>query len=323
METIEEYKPNYSSVIKAVGLDKTIKNFAELLDYISSRIFVMPKFESYLNGRILNCNGIDASLISLHGIEKLCEIGDGIDAVMLIRKIRDNLFLDLFLISCSEDWDETDVELPQFSELLNDQNLLINVLNEFSLRQTNYEKNNRYKIAVNKWREGKLIDNNDKITKIEFFGFSKYLNFLKSNEVFAECYNKYLKNHFDKLDAFLNDYTHSNSPSKLNNHSYTVNNRLPGLYKQINQCIITLKYLFVVSLYFINSTYFQTEEYENCIEFTNEDPEGLQYNVICDIVDMFEIIKEKDINLHKYLIEHNKYCMKMQYDDYKGGDQNV
>lgn len=40
-----------------------------------------------------------ATLYSLKGIRLLCEIGDAVDAFTLLRKIRDNLYLDLFFIS--------------------------------------------------------------------------------------------------------------------------------------------------------------------------------------------------------------------------------
>ena len=43
--------------------------------------------------------GMNATLYSLKGIKSLCEIGDVIDAFTLLRKIRDNLYLDLFFIS--------------------------------------------------------------------------------------------------------------------------------------------------------------------------------------------------------------------------------
>lgn len=317
MNPFDEYTPNFSGLIEATDLHRTLKDFAELLEYISGRIFSTPTFESHLKGRILSCHGIDASIYSLRGIEQLCSIGDIVDAAMLVRKIRDNLFLDLFLISCSQDWDKTDLKMPDLDELLSDSDLLVNMLNEFTFVQSKYETNNKYKIAINKWREGKLTNNQDKQTKREFFGFDKYLNYLKNDKVYEECCAKYLKKHFDILDVFLNDFAHSNSPNNLNNYAYTVSNKLPELYKQLNQAIITLKYLFIISMYLINSVYFQTEDYEDCLEFTHSNPEGLQYNVIYDILEIFDVIKSKDINLFNYLLEHNKNCMKMRFEDYE------
>lgn len=316
MEIFEEHKPNYLEAVKASGLYKTAMDFADLLNYISGRIFVTPKFESYEKQRILACHGIDASVFSLKGIIELCSIGDIVDAVMLIRKIRDNLFLDLFLIKCSDDWDESNVSMPDLKELVSNPDLLMEMLNEFNTKQIKYEKSNEYKVAVKKWREGKLLNNADSETKRKFFQFTSYLNYLKRDSCFNICCERYLKPHFDLLDRFLNDFTHSNSPSSLNNHLFIGSQKLFAIFKRISETIETLKYLFIISMYFVDSGYFQSEDYENCIEFNLGNPEGLQYNVIADIVDVFETIRVKNINLYNFLISNNKFCMKIQLEDY-------
>lgn len=193
MDIFEECKPNYLEAVKASDLYKTAMDFADLLDYISGRIFVTPKFESYEKQRIFTCHGIDASVFSLKGIIELCSIGDIVDAVMLIRKIRDNLFLDLFLIKCSDDWDESDVSIPNLQALISNPDLLVEMLNEFNAKQIKYERASEYKAAVRKWREGKLLNNADRETKKDFFQFTSYLKYLKKDNSFDLCCEKFLK----------------------------------------------------------------------------------------------------------------------------------
>lgn len=125
-----------------------------------------------------------------------------------------------------------------------------------------------------------------------------------------------LKPHFDSLDTFLNDFTHSNSPSNLDNRLYIGSDKFIKILNRISQAIKTLEYLFIISMYFVNSTYFQTEDYEDCVEFNQGNPEGLQYYVINYIIDVFEMIKQKNVELYNYLIKNNKYCMKMRPEDY-------
>ena len=316
MDIFSEVKPNFLKAIKESGLYKTAEDFANLLDYISSRIFSTPKFESYAKKRILSCYGIDASVYSLRGIIELCRIGDFVDSMMIIRKIRDNLFLDLFLIRCSDDWDDSDVSMPDLEEVIKNPDALLQMLSDFNLKQIEYENTNQYKTAIKKWREGKLLNNADSTTKREFFQFTKYLKYLKEDESFRLCCDEYLKTYFDSLDVLLNDFTHSNSPSNLNNY-FLVNNYKEH-FKKIESALELLQNLFIISMFFVDSRYFHTEDYENCIEFTHDNPEGLQYNVISDIVEIFEKIKSENPNLHNFLVEHNKYSMKIRLEDYGG-----
>ena len=297
-----------ASLIEKVGLRTVIDNFQNVLDAIWSNVFSTPKLDSYLKKRLRTCPGIIASINTLQGIDELCEIEDYPDAFLLIRKLRDNLFLDLFLFEAQKTFER--IPSDSFGHIdLNNEDEVMKMLDSYYMLCVNAEMTNDELKAINKWKNNELLMSNDKY-KREFFQFDKYKSYLKNhNEDFNECNNKFLDEHFSKMNNKLNDYAHSNSESVM-----ICRQKPANVLNDIKETLVNLEHLFLISLFFVDSTLLESDDYGDYIESNMTPPEGSQYWVNGYILDAFMDIKCINIDLFDYLIKHNEYSMKIDIE---------
>jgi hypothetical protein len=299
-------KDQIYTLIKRTGLLYTIDNFKNILNVILDNVFNTPKLDSYINKRIRTCPGTISSIDTLRGIEELCVIRDYVDSYLLIRKLRDNLFLDLFLFESQKTFEKyPDYGFDDIN--LNDAEEVFEALNKFNLRCVDIETCNDELKAINNWKSNKLLMSNKNKDKDNYFKFSKYLEYLtKNNKDFGLCYNNFLKKRFDNLSLKLNDYTHSNSESTLNNNKNQV-----STFTDIKATLKELEHLFLVSLFFVDSTLFASEDYVDCMECGIAPQEGSQYWVNGFILEAFVDIKLESEELFSFLLEHNNNFMEI------------
>lgn len=296
------------SIIKNIELHKTIRDFQYILDKIWSNVFGTLKFDSYIRQRLRTCPGIIASIDTLEGIKELCVIEDYPDVYLLIRKLRDNLFLDLFLFEAQKTLekipDETfaDIDFANSDEVMKAVNKLHLLFVQNEITKDEVE-------AINKWKDGVFLMNKDK-GKGEYFAYSKYISYLsENNDYFKNCYKLFLKERLDNLNNKLNDYVHCNS------ESVTICRQKPqDILKDIKETLINLEHLFLISMFFVDSILFSSDTYMEYIECELEPPEGSQYWVDGFILEAFEQIKKEDKKLFDFLVEHNEYLMRIDAD---------
>ena len=94
-----EQRKYRKSLLERVEFYKRVDSFSEFVDRILLMAVSCLTFLSYAKKRPCYTIGLNATLSTLEGIKELCEIGDVVDGFVLLRKARDNLFLDLFLIN--------------------------------------------------------------------------------------------------------------------------------------------------------------------------------------------------------------------------------
>lgn len=294
---------NLQLIIKKVGLSSTISNFINVLNVIWDNVFRTIKLDSYIKPRIRTCPGIISSIDTLYGINELCEIGDYADVYLLIRRLRDNLFLDLFLLEAQKNFEKIPSDAFRGVDL-NNVDEVINALLKYNSACVDLETSNKELNAINKWKENKLLMSKDS-DKGEFFQFHKYVSYLKdNNKDFSECYKAFLEELFSKMRQKLNDYVHSNSESVMKNNQKPVE-----VLIDIRETLIQLEHLFLVALFFVDSTLFSSEDYGYYIENGETPPEGSQYWINGYISEAFADIKSNNKDLFMFLIEHNNYCM--------------
>lgn len=294
-----------ASITEEVGLKSTIEYFQNVLEVIWNNVFKMPKFESYLKQRIRTCPGIVSSIKTLQGINELCEIEDFPDAYLLIRKMRDNLFFDLFLFEMQKSFEQ--IPDASFKDIdLKDADEMMKALHKYNSLCIDLETNKNEFKAIDKWRSNKLLmSNNEDKSKREYFQFNKYISYLENNnEDFSECYKLFLEECFSKMNLKLNDYAHSNSESAM------INKQKPIVVLcDIKDTLTNLEHLFLVSLFFVDSTLFSSDDYGDYIEENMVPPEGSQYWINGYIQEVMMDIKSKNNDLFRFMTGHNKYSM--------------
>ena len=145
-----EKRKHRAFLLKSIGFYGRVIAFIELIERLAQQNFLKPKFIN--NKRKIYCQsiGMDASVYSLKGIVQLCEIGDIVDAFTLVRKIRDNLYLDLFFISESLNNKPTNYEFSKSLTDISQEEMFEEVMQYVSAVLEAEEKNENIQ-SINQW----------------------------------------------------------------------------------------------------------------------------------------------------------------------------
>ena len=300
-----------TSLLKTIGFYKQIEDFSELIQRISLQNFSCPRFISHKRAILCLFYGMDSSVFSLKGIIELCEIGDVIDAFNILRKIRDNIYLDLFFRSEASNNIPNNYENDKPISDMSPQELEEELI-EYACCVLETEEKNENIQNINSWFDNELINCSETSKRIGCFSFSNYKKNLESkNPALKECHDKYLMMTFGDLNNKLNNYVHSNGPIFISNDiicgdkdSYL--NAIKDLLKALN----IIKRLLIIDLFLIDSTLFQTDDYIDAIEMGLEPEEGSQYHVIYQVVEEFQKIQKENEELYLFLKNNNRFCMK-------------
>lgn len=304
-----------SSLLKSVGFYNKIDYFYELIDRLSQMNFESIRFINHKRKILCQSIGMNTTLYSLKGIKSLCEIGNVIDAFTLLRKIRDNLYLDLFFISESINNKPKNYESSKSFGDMTDKELYEEVMRYASFTLSE-EENNTNVQNISSWFDGVYSSDDKKRIRTNCFSFKKYKdNIEEKNDAIKECHDKYLKTLFNDLNNNLNNYVHSNGPSFLSNDKINMNsNSFINAIKDLIRALEAIKRVFMIDLYLIDSTMFRTDDYMDAFEMAIEPVEGSQYEAIYQIVEEFENIDKEDHELYIYLKNNNQFLMKCFYD---------
>lgn len=289
--------------------------FYELIERLSQKNYEKIKFVS--NKRKILCTslGMDSSLYSLKGIISLCEIGDIVDAFTLVRKIRDNLYFDLFFISESlNNKPDNYVSSKPFNGM-NEEEILAEIMN-YIVAVIDNEDNNTEIQNITRWYDNEFSIKDVHHQKSRSFSFESYRrNIEKKNPIIKECHDKFLKTIFKDLDNDLNNYVHSNGLAFISNDILDMNNdKFIGSIKELLGLLNTVKRLFLIDLFLIDSTLFETDDYIDALEMGLNPPEELKYNAIYQIVEEFENIDMENHELYIFLKDNNRFQMKCFYN---------
>ena len=302
-------------LLKSVDFYNKIDNFYELIDRLSQMNFESIRFINQKRKILCQSIGMNATLYSLKGIRLLCEIGDVIDAFTLLRKIRDNRYLDLFFISESINNKPKSYECSKSLDDMTQKELYEEVIKytSFALGE---EENNTNIQDISSWFDGVYSSDDKKRIRTNCFSFKKYKdNIEEKNDTIKECHDKYLKTLFKNLNNNLNNYVHSNGPSFLSNDRINMNsNSFINAIKDLLRTLEAIKRVFMIDLYLIDSTMFRTDDYMDAFEMAIKPVEGSQYEAIYQIVEEFENIDKENHQLYIYLKNNNQFFMKCFYD---------
>jgi hypothetical protein len=251
---------------------------------------------------------LNNSAQTLQRIKLCCSIGSFADANTLIRRLRDDLLLYVYIL------DVTNKRKPFTEETLNavsleDPDKFADSFSNlcFNPHFTDEEK------AVAAWLDNSVLElpRNLKMK----LGFENYMKHLKQNENIVKIIEDYnLQNYWEALSYKLNNYVHNNGQQfTMHNLVRYNNNDLEIYFKNINTRTNYIITLFLIFILMTESALIGTSDIIDYLDCGMEPPEDCQYEIAPFIQ---EFIDHKVVKLHpelkQYLIDNNNYGMKIK-----------
>lgn len=280
-----------------------VKNFSELI-LSNGRIIT---FLTDKNFHLLKTNLLDNSVQTLRSIELCCSIGSFSDANTLIRKLRDDLLLYIFILTVINQ------RKPFIEENL--ENLNLNNVNNFASTFSNLRINPNLtdnEKAVDAWLSNNILELPGKI-KMKL-SFENYMKSLKKDEKINKILTHYnLQGYWNTLTKKLNNYVHNNG-IKFTAHnlvSHSTEN-LDVYFQNINIRTSYVITFFLVLIIMTESSLISSGDIIDYLDMGMIPPEGCQYEIapfIQNYIDK-EVVKLHP-ELKEFLKDNNNNRMKI------------
>ncbi len=301
-----------------VSETEEFKNFSQEIDYLAEFFKRFSELIFY-NGRIisfftvsgihyLNTSLLDSSSQTLRSIKLCCSIGSFSDANTLIRKLRDDLILYVYILSIintrkpfiEEDVENLKLDNPE------------EFVGSFSKIRINSIMTDDEK-AVAAWFSNTVSDIPKSLRrKLEF---ENYMKIIKQNPKINQVIEQYnLQNYWETLRKRLNDYVHNNGVRFSLQNSIRVNDKnLDVHFKNINTRTFYIASFFIVALLMVDSSLIASTDYIDHLDCNLEPPVDSQYFVANFIQDFIDTrITKLHPEIKQYLIDNNNYEMKIE-----------
>lgn len=280
-----------------------LQKFSNLLKF-SGRIIPFVTKEKV---HIVHSALVDSGVQTLKSIKLCCSLGNFSDANTLIRKLRDDLLLYVYILAITNQRIPfTEKSIQNFSIETSKQfeDVLSNI--EFT-ELTNDEK------AVAAWLSNQVLELINPIKKK--LSFENYMTVLKLNTNISNVLSQYnLENYWEFLRTKLNNYVHNNGSQFAQHNLVEANNsQLENYFQNINTRSSYVITFFIVLIIMVDSTLICSSEVEDYLDLGINPPENIQYEIAPFIQ---EFINEKVVNLHpelkEYLKTNNSHGMKIE-----------
>ena len=284
---------------------KFLNDFSELIFYNGRIISVFSESQKMY---IVNTALIDNSIKTLQSIKLCCSIGSFTDANTLIRKLRDDLILYVYIL------DVVNKRKIFIEEDLNniktdDSNVF---LESFSNLRFNPDFNENEK-AVLAWLSNSVLEQPRNI-KMKL-SFENYMKYLKENENINKILTDYnLQGYWETLRNRLNNYVHNNGIGfTSHNLIKEYNPNLEIYFKNINIRTSYIVTFFLVLIIMTESPLISSTDMMDYLNCNEEPPEDCQYEIAPFIQNY---IDEKVVKIHselkQFLRDNNNYGMKIK-----------
>jgi hypothetical protein len=245
---------------------------------------------------------------TLSSIKLCCSIGSFADANTLIRKLRDDLLLSVYImdvVKSRKPFLNDDLEKIDFS----DQDKFTEGFLNLKINQdlTDDEK------AVEAWLTNKVLELPYKI-KMKL-SFENYMKRLENNSNVIHILENYkLQDYWKTLTNKLNNYVHNNGQYFTSHNIVSEHNKdLDILLKNINIRISYIVTLFLVLTIMFDATLISSSDMMDYLNCDMEPPEDCQYE-IAPFIQVYIDLKVIKIHpqLKQFLIDNNGYGMKIK-----------
>jgi hypothetical protein len=278
-----------------------LQNFSNLISF-SGRIisFISPEKVHIVPTTYM----LDSSIKSLLSIRNCCSTGSFSDANTIIRKLRDDLLLYVYILSIIN-------KRKTFTEDSLEKFKMDNIEESISgFKGLEFNELNHDEKAVKAWLSNKVHELPYHIKKK--LGYENYMKVLKQNKNVNEILLKYdLKKYWGFLQIKLNDYVHNNGILFSQHNLIKSNDSNLKIYLQnINTRTSYTITFFLILITMIESPLLCSGDIEDYLSLDIEPPDNCQYEIAPFIQ---EYINKKVIILHPelkdYLQNNNSHGM--------------
>lgn len=271
-----------------------LESFSRLITYSGKMItFISDKKVNFFTTILLQ-----SCCKTLKNIKSCCSNGSFSDANTLIRKLRDDLLLHVFILDNStkrnvfksEELDKLDLsDVEKFTASFSSMTIDTTLSGD--------------EIAVAAWLENS-VDQLSSRNKRKL-SFENYMIYFQKDERIKQILKDYsLENYWFNLTVKLNDYVHNNG-IKFTSHNLVnlPNKNLEVFLNNINIRISYILTFFLLLILMIDSTLVRSDDIMDYLENDMVPPENIQYEIAPFIQ---EYIDEKVIPLHPELKQYLK-----------------
>ncbi len=221
-----------------------------------------------------------------------CKIGNIIDANVLARKFRDDLFQLLFILDSIEKIDQSKIDL------------------------TTKETNNIKLFAdledlVDLWFDNEIHLHKQK-HKLKYSQYKSRI--MENNVILNGLYEEHLKLAFENHEK-LDNYVHSNGQGYTLGNQFSFSSRKEYAHEisLLQSKLEDIMVCFISSAFLISPDLFISGDYFDAIERRQVPTEGMKRQIAPGIQDFFDLIgNRKYRGLGKYLADENKYHMSIE-----------
>lgn len=282
----------------------------EFLESFSNLILFSGRIISFFSDKKMHFVStalLDNSIQTLKSIKLCCSIGSFADANTLIRKLRDDLILYVYIL------DVANKRKPFVEEDLND--LSANNSKEFTDTFLNMRFNinlTEDEIAVGAWLNNTVLELPYKV-KMKL-SFENYMKFLKQNENISKILKDYkLQDYWETLRNKLNNYVHNNGVQFTSHNLIKVHTESLDVYlKNINTRTSYIITFFLVLIVMTEAALISSTDMIDYLDCGMEPPEDCQYEIATFIQ---EYIDNEVVKIHpelkQFLKDNNNYGMKI------------
>lgn len=251
---------------------------------------------------------LDNSYTTLENIKSCCGNGGFADANSLVRRLRDDLLLYVYIIAVINQRKPFTEETLQNFKIDNIDNLVKSFESlEMNLNMSDDET------AVEAWLTS-AMGNMPKKIKMKL-SFSNYMQFLRKDEKVENILSKYnLQDYWETLTEKLNNYMHNNGIKfTLDNNIRSDNKNLEVYLNNINIRVTYTISLFLVLITMVESALLCSGDIEDYLSMGEEPPENCQYE-IAPFIQKFidQKVSAMHPELKQYLQDNNNYGMKIE-----------
>lgn len=271
-----------------------LESFSSLITYSGKMItFISDKKVNFFNTILLQ-----SCCKTLKNIENCCSNGSFSDANTLIRKLRDDLLLHVYILDNStkrnvfksEELDKLDLsDVEKFNDSFSSMKIDTALSGD--------------EIAVAAWLENS-VDQLSSRNKRKL-SFDNYMNYFQKDDRIKQILKDYkLENYWLNLTVKLNDYVHNNG-IKFTSHNLVnlPNTNLEVFLNNINIRVSYILTFFLLLILMIDSTLVRSDDIMDYLENDMVPPENIQYEIAPFIQ---EYIDEKVIPLNPELKQYLK-----------------
>ena len=294
----------YEYHVSQSTLSSTIESCWWIFDIIGTNYFSSA---SNINNKRTIFNtlpGGEANKLTLYGIKALLTTGNIVDSFVLLRKFRDNIFLDLYLIS--KDRTAYEKKIESISKLFDiaDTDSIDQLIKNLSSDDED----------VQNWFQDKFINEQKKRIRRQIIGYSNFVKAIKgSNKSIEQLYSRFFDELLSIMDNRLENYVHSNGFTVISNEILShPKERLCSIIKSIDRLITDLLIVYISTIILLNSTLLQSSDYVDALDMEERPINDSQYWIAPGISDFIkDNIKDINTDLFEYIKSCDNYSMKL------------